>query len=221
MPSPTPLLRTTAYIDGFNLYHGLRDDGLRRYYWLDLTALGRNLLRPPQVLTSTKYFTARLSGPQPGDSPARAARLEDERRKQANYLDALDTLADFRRIDGHYLPKTKTCHRCGATWSQPEEKMTDVNIATEMLVDAFADRFDVALVVSADSDLAPPIAAVRRLFPAKRVLVAMPPKRNSAKLRQVADASFTIGRAKLRDSQLPDPVLTPNGYALARPADWA
>jgi hypothetical protein len=28
--------RVIAYIDGFNLYFGLRDSGYRRYYWLDI-----------------------------------------------------------------------------------------------------------------------------------------------------------------------------------------
>ena len=39
--------------------------------------------------------------------------------------------------------------------------MTDVNIATAMLTDAYRDRFDTALLVSADSDLVPPVRAAR------------------------------------------------------------
>ncbi|MGH9629467.1 MAG: NYN domain-containing protein [Bryobacteraceae bacterium] len=43
------------------------------------------------------------------------------------------------------------------------EKMTDVNIAVELLQDAFQGAFDTAILISADSDLIAPIAAVRRL----------------------------------------------------------
>jgi hypothetical protein len=38
--------RVIAYIDGFNLYFGLRESGLRRCYWLNLPALAESLLRP-------------------------------------------------------------------------------------------------------------------------------------------------------------------------------
>ena len=40
-----------------------------------------------------------------------------------------------------------------------EEKGSDVNLATYLLVDAFEDRFDVAVIISNDSDLKEPIAA--------------------------------------------------------------
>ena len=38
-------IRTMVYVDGFNLYHGLRDLGGRKWLWLDLEALGRRLCR--------------------------------------------------------------------------------------------------------------------------------------------------------------------------------
>ncbi len=103
--------------------------------------------------------------------------------------------------------------------------MTDVNIATEMLVDAFRDRFDVALLISGDSDLTPPVQAVQSLFPresiaGKSVVVAFPPARVSKRLRAVANASFTIGRKKLAESQFPCEVVLANGYRIHRPETW-
>ena len=53
--------------------------------------------------------------------------------------------------------------------------MTDVNISVELMTDASQNRFDVALLISADSDLVGPIEAVQRLFPAKRVMAIFPP----------------------------------------------
>ncbi len=50
--------RVIAYIDGFNLYFGLKAMGWRRYYWLDLFKLSRNLLKTNQELVAVKYFTA-------------------------------------------------------------------------------------------------------------------------------------------------------------------
>jgi hypothetical protein len=55
--------RIFAYIDGFNLYFGLKSKSWKRYYWLDLQKTVQNLLKPNQVLDYTKYFTARITGP--------------------------------------------------------------------------------------------------------------------------------------------------------------
>ena len=52
--------RVIAYIDGFNLYFGLRSSGFRRFYWLDLPGLGRSMLKEDQELVWTHYFTARI-----------------------------------------------------------------------------------------------------------------------------------------------------------------
>ena len=46
-----------AYVDGFNLYHGLRDKYRRRYLWLDLEHLVRRL-RPQDRIVAVRYFTA-------------------------------------------------------------------------------------------------------------------------------------------------------------------
>ncbi len=98
--------------------------------------------------------------------------------------------------------------------------MTDVNIATELLTDAFQDHFDTTVLISGDSDLTAPIRTVRRVFPAKRVVVAFPPDRQSVELAKAASTSFHIGRAKLADSQLPERVTKPDGFVLQRPAKW-
>ena len=155
--------RVTVYIDGFNLYYGMRSKGWHRYYWLNVQLLAQHLLKPRQSLIGTKYFTSRVS------STPRDPNKSD---RQNAYLEALGTLADVDVFYGHYLEKTVTCFTCGAAWQLPEEKMTDVNIAVEMTVDAFQDRWDTALLVSGDSDLTAPIMNIRQSFPARRVVVA-------------------------------------------------
>lgn len=215
-----PANRVIAYIDGFNLYHGLRDAGYRQYYWLDMTALARNLLKTGQQLDFTKYFTARIAGPKPADSPPKRQRLSDKRLRQTRYLDTLATLSDCQIYEGHYLAKDRSCRNCGARWTTHEEKMTDVRIATELLIDAFNDVFDTALLISADSDLTPPVLAVRQFFPEKRVIAVFPPRRSSVQLKRAATACFTIGRKTLKDSQLPDRVTLPSGHVVSRPHRW-
>jgi uncharacterized LabA/DUF88 family protein len=98
--------------------------------------------------------------------------------------------------------------------------MTDVNIATEMLSDAFADQFDVALLISADSDLVSPVRKVRHLFPDKRVVVVFPPARHSHALKSVANVCLHLDRATLVKSVFTDQVAKPDGFVLQRPAEW-
>jgi hypothetical protein len=56
-PGPA-MTQVMVYIDGFNVYHGLKAKHGRAYLWLDLAALARRLLKPGQVLEGVKYFTA-------------------------------------------------------------------------------------------------------------------------------------------------------------------
>ena len=167
------------------------------------------LLRHGQQLVAVRYFTTRVV-PEPGDP--------DKAKRQNTYLEALATLPGLTIHFGYFLPKERTCRQCGAILRTYEEKMTDVNMAVELLGDAQDDIFDTALVVSGDSDLYGPIEAVRRRYPHKRVVVAFPPDRVSKKLR--SGPSFTIGRDAFRDSQLPAQVTNAHGHVLARPGNW-
>lgn len=198
--------RVITYIDGYNLYHGLLDAGLRSSRWLDLAELGRSLLEPDQQLVLTRYFTTRVKG-----NPGKADR-------QSRYIDALASQAGVEIDFGTFLSKPVSCLRCKNTWRKKEEKKTDVNIAVRMLEDAYDDCFDLAIVVSGDSDLAPPIKAVRRRFRNKRVVVAFPPRRRSGELSQVANAWLVISDHKIR-SHLPERI-TIDAAVLTAPQGW-
>jgi hypothetical protein len=202
--------RVVVYIDGFNLYFGLKTKGWRRFYWLNLLDLSRNLLKPHQTLAQVKYFTSRIR-----DDPPKE-------RRQSTYIDALQTLppGELRIILGKYQSEIRTCRSCGSSYPSHNDKMTDVNIAVEMMADAFQDRFDSALLISADSDLTAPIATTLRLFPLKRVVAAFPPARSSEDLKRVVSAHFTIGHGLLAKSVFPDGVVRADGFLLNRPASW-
>lgn len=204
------MTRVVAYVDGFNLYFGLKDSGFKRLYWLDVVALATNLLKADQTLYATHYFTARIRD---------NGRNQEDQKRQNTYIEALQCHG-ARCQYGHYLEKTRTCRKCQATWLDYEEKMTDVNIAIQMMADAFDNVFDTALVISGDSDLTTPIRRIRERFPEKRVIIAFPPKRHSAELKRVANGHLTIGEDKLRSSQLPDTVTKPGGFVLTRPNTW-
>ncbi|MEK6575952.1 MAG: NYN domain-containing protein [Chloroflexota bacterium] len=141
--------RVVAYVDGYNLYYGLKSRNWRRFYWLNIQEMARQLLKPDQQLMTTKYFTTIVKRP------------SDKQRRQAIYLDALRTLNGMEFYYGHFLAETIKCRHCGHSYETHHEKMTDVNISVELMADAFQDAFDVALLVSADSDLVGPARTIR------------------------------------------------------------
>lgn len=198
-----------VFIDGFNLYHGLRDKYRRRHHWLDLQILSSSLLKPHQRLTRVKYFTARVRDDRGGEQ------------RQSVYLDAL--AAHCSKVDiisGRFQEKQYKCRSCRSAWTSYEEKETDVSIAVAILEHGVRDDFDAALIISGDSDLCPAVRALARLRPDKRVVVAFPPARRSTDLRNAANASFPIGTAKIRQAQLPQTVTTAAGVILKRPSPW-
>lgn len=200
--------RVIAYVDGYNLYYGLREKNWQRYYWLNIQALAMQLLKPDQMLVTTKYFTTIVKHP------------DERRRRQATFLEALQTLGDFHIYYGHFLSDTVVCRQCGHTYQTHHEKMTDVNLAVELMADAFTDSFDLALLVSADSDLTGLVRTVRRLFGHKRIVVAFPPARVSKQLQKAADGCTHISRNALAKSQFPDQVVKVDGHVLSRPVSW-
>lgn len=195
-------------MDGFNLYFGLRESGYRKYLWLNIQQLARNLLKPGQELVMTKYFTARVSQP------------PDKVKRQGTFLEAMGTLTDFQIFYGKYQMNPRTCRKCSFLDYVPNEKMTDVHIAVQLLADAYQNKYDTALLVSADSDLVPPVEMVKRLFAGKRVVVALPPNRTSRQLLSMASSYVYIDRVTLSKSLFPSEVPKPDGFVLKCPESW-
>jgi len=210
--------RVIVYVDGFNLYYGVRHYiGAK---WLDLGALCR-LLLPAYDIREIKYFTAPVSSP-PWD--------HQKSTRQQTYWRALRTNPHLTIIEGHFISNPAQVRPLSpipggpatVTIMKTEEKGSDVNIATHLLVDAFDDRFDVAAVISNDSDLAPPIEVTRVRF-GRDVIVFNPhqgkPKRPSRRLQQVATQVRDLRRGPVCSSQFPD-VMTDAQGTITKPVGW-
>ncbi len=200
--------RVIAYVDGFNLYFGMKQSFGGKMLWLNLQNLVLSLLKPNQELICVKYFTSRVKN------------KPDKERRQKMYIEALETLSNFEITYGHYQSHTETCRRCGHSYPYSNEKMTDVNIAVAMMEDAHKDLYDVAFLVTGDSDLVPPIKSIHQIFTNKRVFVGFPPQRENVSVKNVARGCLTIGRKKLLDAQFPMEVVKKDGYILKRPNSW-
>jgi uncharacterized LabA/DUF88 family protein len=200
--------RVITYIDGFNLYHGIKSKYGNKFKWLDIEKLSKQFLQPEQSLEKVYYFTAMISKNPPKEF------------RQKTYISAVTALSIVEVILGKYLVNAHSCPNCGSIEQIPTEKMTDVNIANQLLVDAFLDKYDVAILVSADSDLTGPIKQVTNLFPHKKIVVGFPPHRVSFDLKQVASAFFHISRRKLEISQFPYTLNTATGTLITKPKKW-
>ena len=204
--------RVIVYIDGFNVYFGLKANEWACYYWLDYPKLAERLARDLREegveLKATKYFTSRISSP------------EDKRMRQLVYLEALECRGNIEIFYGNYREGEYFCTGCDRRNYIPHEKQTDVNIAVQMLSDAFQDNFDTAILVGGDSDLVPPIVEVRKLFKEKRIICVFPPKRVSKEIQKACNGVMHLNEVDLRNNQLPDSVTKGDGYVLQRPKSW-
>jgi uncharacterized LabA/DUF88 family protein len=99
-----------------------------------------------------------------------------------------------------------------------EEKGSDVNLATHLLHDAWHNDYDVAVVITNDSDLVEPIKIVRRDL-SKIVGVLNPQRHPSFELRNNSDFFKQIRGSALNRSQFPSALSDANG-TFHKPAPW-
>jgi len=196
--------RVAVYVDGLNLHNGLLKSGLPR--WLDPVALGREVLQSGQKLVGVRYFTSLL------------IKSRSARHQQDLYLQALEAQGAEIVLGRFYVYQVR-CPRCGRARMEAEEKQTDVNMAVRLLADAHQDLYDRAVLVSADSDLLPPMLEIPRLFPGKQAVVGFPPGRISNELRQKVP-NFRLSAAHIRRSLAPSPVVTSAGRTIVAPRGW-
>ena len=212
--------RTIVYLDGYNLYHGLRDGYGRKYLWLDLTRFALSLLSDPrQQLIRTKYFTSEA----PGESTS-----ESWQRQQV-YWRALETCPLLEVVKGRYRERAVRCKSCGTGETEcracgqkltfRNEKRTDVNIATHLVRDACEGNFDVAILISGDTDLVPAVEVVKEKK--CRIVIGFPPDRDTDDMKDAAGgAAFKITEGQFKKAQFPYRVEIAPGNWVERPPVW-
>jgi len=205
--------KANVYIDGFNLYYGAARG--TPYKWLDLSRLCQGML-PGDSIQEIKYFTARVSArPHDPDAPTR----------QQIYLRALRTIPNLSIHYGHFL--THSC-RMVLTGSSPvqkvwvdktEEKGSDVNLAAHLLRDAYNRRFEVAVLITNDSDLLEPVRIVKDELQLPVGILNPHTGRHSKQLQQIATFIKRIRQADLAAAQFSKVVLDSKG-PIHKPATW-
>jgi len=207
-------LRGAVYVDGFNLYHALAELKQPHLKWLNLRRLSEVIARGHateigEVVFCTAYF--------PGDTGKRA--------RHRAYVDALRNV-DVQTLIGHTTKEPMDCERekggCGRKWDAPREKETDINVALAAFHGAMTNAYDVAFIVSADTDQVATFLHLRRYFPNKHLVSVVPPGRPvSAHLQSVAQKTFKLNTVHIDESVFPHLVTRDGLPAIRRPPEYA
>ncbi len=217
-------MRTIVYVDGFNLYYrALRQNP--QYKWLNVKILAEEILDDSNSIIGVKYYTARVSARVDHDAPKR----------QQIYFDALLTIPELEIFRGNFIvnktyaalaPPPQDGKSPFKPWPsvvrvvKTEEKGSDVNLGVHLVRDAFTDEFDVAAVISNDTDLVEPIRIVREEV-GKPVGILSPVNRPAKDLEAVASFLRHIRHGHLARAQFPNPLPREAEAPLSRPASWA
>lgn len=137
--------RVAIFIDGSNLYHKLKDLSVSNTINFDYIGLCNKLARKREIV-SCRYYVGAIRAKE-GDRKGQSLR--------ANQLRLFNKLTaqGFTIKKGNFLFSDGDFH----------EKGVDVKLAVDLLVGAYDDIWDVAVVISSDSDLNPAIKKVKHL----------------------------------------------------------
>lgn len=218
-------IKTTVYIDGYNLYYGL----LRKtaYKWLDVVGLFTNhVLDKNAELVEVRYYTAPVLG-----------RMSDDPRstqRQRLYLQALKRMhpQSLVIILGKILAMKPHQRLVKPIPQAPElqtvqvynfnEKKTDVNLASDLITGAWAGAYEQAVICSNDSDLEGALRAVKTHHPKLRIGIVAPilsedHRHISGDLTRYSDWEKILSMTHIAASQLPQNI--PNSK-IKKPDFW-
>jgi len=197
--------RVIVYVDGFNLYHAideLRDDSLK---WLCLRRLSESIVSDRETVVSVKYFSAY------------ATWIPDAYERHRAYVSALQA-EGVKFIPGKFKKKFLKCKVCKAQYTTHEEKETDVNIGIHLIRDTFEDRFDRAIVISADTDMHSALEMARKISGSKSIDSVAPPGR-FMRARSLKP-QFALAKGKIRAARLNDSYAIGSGKVVTVPTKY-
>lgn len=207
-------LKTVVYIDGYNLYYGLLKGSTNK--WLDLYKLFNDFVLDDKAeLLEIRYYTAPVLSKM-SDNPSSSQR-------QRTYLQALRKMSPqkIKIIEGKIVDSTPYLRLVNPLPDSPEikkvqvfhfvEKKTDVNIAADMLSDAWMEKCDQIVLCSNDSDHQASLAAIKTHKPSIRVGLVAPicgedHRKISGDLAKFSDWKKILSPVHISNSQLPNKI---------------
>jgi uncharacterized LabA/DUF88 family protein len=172
------------FIDGQNLFFGCKGFDQDFKYDIDKLVEVLKSLEPDCELVEVFYYSS-IKPPDPNVE-------EDNERfqKQQRFYEMLKFKYQV------YIKRTKMkeikCKLCGRTFFESKEKGIDVAVATDFLLYGLVGEYDVAIIVSGDSDLAPVIKKLRERKPSLRIYIAQFKHMVGVELKQVCHKFFQL-----------------------------
>lgn len=199
------------YVDGFNLYHALDDLDRPHLKWVDLWHLSTVLVGKSQKLVRVVWCSA------PPKNPQRLVRHRLYRR-------ALEGKG-VKYVEGHFVKDEVRCPLCGQTHSKPLEKQGDINVAVELIADAYEDVFDIAYLISGDSDQAGTARLFKEKFlkaakPKRFITVAPPGRSHSFHIHALSDGKRAIYDQTVEACLFNKTTMDADGNSITRPMEY-
>lgn len=172
-------MRVLTYIDGFNLYHSIKDLGIAHAYlkWQNLRNLSQTFLSKNDEIISIKFFTAYPTW------------KHDSHKRHKNFVEILQDFG-IEVIFGNFKKKEIYCKNCKQHIMKYEEKQTDVNIATHIVSDIYEKEADIIQLISGDTDLIPPLKIAKSKH--FKIHLVVPPKRKANGFDSIVDKKSNI-----------------------------
>lgn len=221
-------MRTTVYIDGYNLYYSrLRGTPFK---WLDVVALFRAMLAvqdPSTEVLAVKFFTAPIKANYARHGPdSESAQKRYHRALTLQYPGLVEVIQGFHIFGPTSLPR----HVADAPPSKSdlsrvwmiEEKQTDVNLALHVYRDALRGHSEQLVICSNDSDIEPALRMVRTDTPHIRCGLVTPLREDAKASGMYANRRLTKlshwVRRHIRDDELAAAQLPTHVQAKKKPA---
>lgn len=214
--------RTIVYVDGSNLYYGLLRGTANK--WLDLMAFAKKQLNADHDIVAIKYFASRVID-----------RSKDHHKseRQDKYFDALRNRDKIELVEGYYRERkefleavSEECRSCEKSGRpgfvrgyRATEKLTDVNIATALLQDAYENKAESFVLISGDSDLSP-AARIVRYSVKKQVIVLNPQRSICNELRKYSTLYRNLDLSSAQGCLMPCSFETKDGRIIHCPEVW-
>jgi len=220
--------RVAVFVDGFNVYHFLdKTPGYKKYKWLNYRRLAEHYCPQGSTIVSVYYFTALV-------------KFDSEKNKRHNIFiralrtqDIITVKGKFKPVIRKFVVEDKSSTQKFKTrdgWIQGriktgytfEEKKTDVNIAVYLLTKAIENEYDIAMVISGDTDFETALKAIKGKFLNKELIIVVPDRKIAGSLRFLAGKRncFSLEEKHLKVSQLDDPIILPSGKKVTKPLNW-
>lgn len=168
--------RIAAFVDGYNLYETLRQrlfgTTVERAFWCRLDKIVACCLGIAaddaalnQLIAARRLFVNYYTAP-----PYHENRRRDPRYNAAHYRQwiRLQKNLGVAVEESYFKPLQRRCPKCHHVQSFFQEKLTDINLAVDIVCGAYENLYDTAVIVSRDRDINP---AIKKIELMKNVFV--------------------------------------------------